>query len=152
MGCIERLPLFGAARAFALLQALHPSFAFSVPEHARLLGVSRRNLERWFQGPDICSAGCLQSVCAAAEARSDRPPEWIEHPGYGVLDIDSVRPAVEHARAGTAPQRGAGGGVQVHHAARGVEHVHRVAHALFEAEVPLDQVTWEGRPHIKPEE
>lgn len=68
IGCIEQLPLFGAARAFALLQALHPSFAISVPEHARRLGVSRRNLERWFQGPDICSAGCLQSVCAAAEA------------------------------------------------------------------------------------
>lgn len=68
IACIERLPLFGAARAFALLQALHPSFAFSIPEHARELGVSRRNLERWFQGPDICSAGCFQSVCAAAEA------------------------------------------------------------------------------------
>jgi hypothetical protein len=68
IGCIERLPLFGAARDFALLQALHPSFAFSIPEQARELGVSRRNLERWFQGPDICSAGCFQSVCAAAEA------------------------------------------------------------------------------------
>lgn len=66
--CIERLPLCGAARTFALLQALHPSFAFSIPEQARELGVSRRNLERWFQGPDTCSAGCFQSVCAAAEA------------------------------------------------------------------------------------
>ena len=68
VGCMDRLPLFGAARAFALLQALHPSFAFGIPEQARELGVSRRNLERWFQGPDICSAGCFQSVCAAGEA------------------------------------------------------------------------------------
>jgi hypothetical protein len=66
--CIDRLPLFGAARAFALLQALHPSLAHGIPEQARALGVSRRNLERWFQGPDICSAGCFQSVCAAGEA------------------------------------------------------------------------------------
>ena len=68
IACIERLPLFGAARAFALLQGLHPSVAAGIPEQARDLGVSRRNLERWFQGPDICSAGCFQSVCAAAEA------------------------------------------------------------------------------------
>lgn len=65
---MDRLPLFGAARAFAFLQALHPSFAWGIPEQARELGVSRRNLERWFQGPDICSAGCFQSVCAAGEA------------------------------------------------------------------------------------
>lgn len=68
VGCINRLPLYGAARAFALLQALHPSLAAGIPEQARELGVSRRNLERWFQGPDTCSAGCFQSVCAAAEA------------------------------------------------------------------------------------
>ncbi|MGH7508984.1 MAG: hypothetical protein ACREMZ_05900 [Gemmatimonadales bacterium] len=66
--CIKRLPLFGAARDFGLLQALHPSLAHSIPVQARELGVSRRNLERWFQGPDICSAGCFQSVCAAGEA------------------------------------------------------------------------------------
>jgi len=66
--CIGRLPLFGAARDFALLQALHPSLAYGIPEQARELGVSRRNLERWFQGPDTCSAGCFQSVCAAGEA------------------------------------------------------------------------------------
>jgi hypothetical protein len=66
--CIDRLPVYGAARAFALLQALHPSLAYGIPEQARELGVSRRNLERWFQGPDICSAGCFQSVCAAGEA------------------------------------------------------------------------------------
>lgn len=66
--CMDRLPLYGAARDFALLQALHPSFAASIPEQAKELGVSRRNLERWFQGPDICSAGCFQSVCAAGEA------------------------------------------------------------------------------------
>jgi hypothetical protein len=66
--CIDRLPLYGAARGFARLQALHPSLAYSIPELARELGVSRRNLERWFQGPDICSARCFQSVCAAAEA------------------------------------------------------------------------------------
>jgi len=66
--CMDQLPLFGAARAFAFLQALHPSLAQSIPEQARDLGVSRRNLERWFQGPDICSAGCFQSVCAAGEA------------------------------------------------------------------------------------
>lgn len=66
--CMDQLPLFGAARAFARLQALHPSFALSIPEQAKALGVSRRNLERWFQGPDICSAGCFQSVCAAGEA------------------------------------------------------------------------------------
>lgn len=68
VGCIDRLPLFGAAKAFALLQALHPSFGVGIPEQARELGVSRRNLERWFQAPDICSAGCFQSVCAAGEA------------------------------------------------------------------------------------
>jgi hypothetical protein len=68
VGCMDRLPLYGAAKDFALLQALHPSFAMGIPEQARELGVSRRNLERWFQGPDICSAGCFQSVCAAAEA------------------------------------------------------------------------------------
>ena len=65
---LKRLPLYGWARDFALLQALHPSFATGIPEQARDLGVSRRNLERWFQGPDICSAGCFQSVCAAGEA------------------------------------------------------------------------------------
>lgn len=35
-------------------------------------------------------------------ARDTAYPPNVE--GYGVLDIDSVRPAVEHARAGTAPQ------------------------------------------------
>lgn len=68
IGCMDRLPLTGAAKVFALLQALHPSYAVGIPEQARALGVSRRNLERWFQGPDMCSAGCFQSVCAAAEA------------------------------------------------------------------------------------
>jgi hypothetical protein len=66
--CIKQLPLVGAARDFALLQALHPSFAAGIPRQAGELGVSRRNLERWFQAPDICSAGCFQSVCAAGEA------------------------------------------------------------------------------------
>jgi hypothetical protein len=68
LDCMDRLPLFGAARLFALLQALHPSCAFAIPEQAKELGVSRRNLERWFQGPDICSASCFQSVCGAGEA------------------------------------------------------------------------------------
>ncbi|MBA3258687.1 MAG: PqqD family protein [Gemmatimonadales bacterium] len=68
LDCMDRLPLFGPARHFALLQALHPSCAASIPEQARELGLSRRNLERWFQGPDLCSAGCFQSVCGAAEA------------------------------------------------------------------------------------
>jgi hypothetical protein len=68
IGCMDRRPVRGAARDFAYLQALHPSLAYTIPEQARELGVSRRNLERWFQGPDICSAGCFQSVCAAAEA------------------------------------------------------------------------------------
>jgi hypothetical protein len=68
VGCIDRLPLHGAARDFALLQCLHPSLGVGIPAQAHELGVSRRNLERWFQGPDICSAGSFQSVCAAAEA------------------------------------------------------------------------------------
>jgi hypothetical protein len=68
IGCMHRRPLRGAARDFAYLQALHPTSAYTIPEQARELGVSRRNLERWFQGPDICSAGCFQSVCVAAEA------------------------------------------------------------------------------------
>jgi hypothetical protein len=68
LDCMERLPLFGHAHRFAILQALHPSIAASIPEQARDLGLSRRNLERWFQGPDLCSAGCFQSVCGAAEA------------------------------------------------------------------------------------
>jgi hypothetical protein len=66
--CLDRLPLFGPALLFAWLQALHPSCAAIVPEQARELGLSRRNLERWFQGPDLCSAGCFQSVCGAGEA------------------------------------------------------------------------------------
>jgi hypothetical protein len=83
--CINQLPLFGAARAFALLQALHPSLAYSIPEQARELGVSRRNLERWFQGPDICSAASFQSVCAAAEAAYLRLVR-----GAGDLEVASV--------------------------------------------------------------
>ena len=65
---IERVPVGGPAFPFAILQALHPSCAANIPEQARALGLSRRNLERWFQGPDLCSAGCFQSVCGAAEA------------------------------------------------------------------------------------
>jgi hypothetical protein len=68
LDCMDRLPLFGPAHRFARLQALHPSCAPSIPEDARELGLSRRNLERWFQGPDLCSAGCFQSVSAAGEA------------------------------------------------------------------------------------
>jgi hypothetical protein len=66
--CMDRLPLFGPARAFALLQALHPSCSSTVPEDAGELGLSRRNLERWFQGPDLCTPSCFQSVSGAAEA------------------------------------------------------------------------------------
>ena len=68
LDCMDRIPLFGPARHFALLQALHPSCTSNIPEQARELGLSRRNLERWFQGPDLCSAGCFQSVCGAGEA------------------------------------------------------------------------------------
>jgi hypothetical protein len=68
LDCMDRLPLFGPAQRFARLQALHPSCMPSIPDEARELGLSRRNLERWFQGPDLCSAGCFQSVLAAGEA------------------------------------------------------------------------------------
>jgi hypothetical protein len=85
--CIDRLPLFGAARAFALLQALHPSLAAGIPEQARELGVSRRNLERWFQGPDICSAGCFQSVCAAGEAAHLRMSGMAEREIAVVVEV-----------------------------------------------------------------
>lgn len=92
--CIDRLPLFGAARAFAVMQALHPSYAFAIPEQATELGLSRRNLERWFQGPDICSAGCFQSVCAAGEAAYLRLicglPEREIAPVVGILTRDGV--------------------------------------------------------------
>jgi hypothetical protein len=121
VGCMDRLPLFGAARSFALLQALHPSFAHGIPEQARELGVSRRNLERWFQGPDICSAGCFQSVCAAAESaylklacrRADREiasvVEILTREGaanpMGVTRVirTSLRLGVEDLRAGGLP-------------------------------------------------
>ena len=68
LDCMARLPLYGAARSFALLQALHPSSRPGISDQAQELGLSRRSLERWFQGPDLCSAACFQSVCAAAEA------------------------------------------------------------------------------------
>jgi len=87
IGCIDRLPLFGAAKDFALLQALHPSFAAGIPEQARELGVSRRNLERWFQGPDICSAGGFQSVCAAAEAAYLRMSGLAEREIAAVVEV-----------------------------------------------------------------
>ena len=87
VGCIDRLPLFGAANDFALLQALHPSFAIGIPEQARELGVSRRNLERWFQGPDICSAGAFQSVCAAAEAGYLKMTGTAEREIAAVLEV-----------------------------------------------------------------
>jgi hypothetical protein len=94
LDCLDRLPLFGAARRFALLQALHPSCASSIPEQARELGLSRRNLERWFQGPDLCSAGCFQSVCGAAEAAYLRLvlrlPDREIAPVVGILTRDGV--------------------------------------------------------------
>jgi hypothetical protein len=68
LDCISSLPLAGVGHDFALLQALRPSLTFDIPEQAALLSAGRRKLERWFQGPDICSARRLQSVCAAAEA------------------------------------------------------------------------------------
>ena len=68
VGCLDQLPLAGAARYFALMQVLHPSYALGIPEQARELGSSRRNLERGFQGPDLCSPGSFQSACAAGEA------------------------------------------------------------------------------------
>jgi hypothetical protein len=68
LDCVDSLPLADVGRDFALLQALRPSWAFNIPEQAADLGASRRKLERWFQGPDLCSARRLQSICAAAEA------------------------------------------------------------------------------------
>lgn len=68
LDCIDPLPLADVGRDFALLQALRPSWAFDIPEQAAALGAGRRKLERWFQGPDICSTRRLQSICAAAEA------------------------------------------------------------------------------------
>ncbi len=92
--CMDRLPLFGPAHRFALLQALHPSCAASIPEQARELGLSRRNLERWFQGPDLCSAGCFQSVCGAAEAAYLRLmlelPARDVAPAVGILTREGV--------------------------------------------------------------
>jgi len=94
LDCMERLPLFGPARPFALLQALHPSCAASVPNQARDLGVSRRSLERWFQGPDLCSAACFQSVCGAAEAAYLRMVRRLADreiaPVVGILTRDGV--------------------------------------------------------------
>jgi hypothetical protein len=94
LDCMERLPLFGPARAFAVLQALHPSYGTSVPHQARELGLSRRNLERWFQGPDVCSASCFQSVCGAAEAAYlrliCRLPECQIAAVVGILTRDGV--------------------------------------------------------------
>lgn len=94
LDCMNRLPLFAAARRFALLQALHPSCARSIPEQARELGLSRRNLERWFQGPDLCSASCFQSVCGAAEAAYLRLvlglPDRDIAPVVGILTSDGV--------------------------------------------------------------
>jgi hypothetical protein len=94
LDCMDRLPLFGAARRFALLQALHPSCASSIPEQARELGLSRRNLERWFQGPDLCSAGCFQSVCGAGEAAYLRLalglPDREIAPVVGIFTRDGV--------------------------------------------------------------
>jgi len=94
LDCIDRLPLFGPARRFALLQALHPSCASSIPEQARELGLSRRNLERWFQGPDLCSAGCFQAVCGAGEAAYLRVvcglPDREIAPVVGILTRDGM--------------------------------------------------------------
>jgi hypothetical protein len=121
LDCMDRLPLFGAARRFALLQALHPSCASSIPEQARELGLSRRNLERWFQGPDLCSAGCFQSVCGAAEAAYLRLILGLREreiaPVVGILTRDGVenpqavprtirsalRVGLEELRAGGVP-------------------------------------------------
>jgi hypothetical protein len=94
LDCTNRLPLFGPARPFALLQGLHPCCATGIPEQARELGLSRRNLERWFQGPDLCSASCFQSVCGAAEAAYlrlvCRLPEREIAPVVGILTRDGV--------------------------------------------------------------
>ena len=94
LDCMDRMPLFGAARRFALFQALHPSCASSIPEQARELGLSRRNLERWFQGPDLCSAGCFQSVCGAGEAAYLRLVVGLSDreiaPVVGILTRDGV--------------------------------------------------------------
>ncbi|MBA3498243.1 MAG: hypothetical protein H0T86_14165 [Gemmatimonadales bacterium] len=68
LDCVDPLPLADVGRDFALLQALRPSWAFDIPEQAAALGSGRRKLERWFQGPDICSARRLQSICVAGEA------------------------------------------------------------------------------------
>jgi hypothetical protein len=94
LDCMDRLPLFGPARSFARLQALHPSCAASLPEQARELGLSRRNLERWFQGPDLCSAGRLQTICGAGEAAYLRLacglPDRAIAPIVGILTRDGV--------------------------------------------------------------
>ncbi len=68
LDCVTMLPLRDIGRDFALLQALRPSVAFGIPEQAAALGAGRRKLERWFQGPDVCSPRRLQAICAAAEA------------------------------------------------------------------------------------
>src|SRR5438093_639754 len=65
---LRRLAVAGVGYDFSLLQALRPSLAFDIPEQAAWLGAGRRQLERWFQGPDVCSARRLQSLCAAGEA------------------------------------------------------------------------------------
>jgi len=118
---LDHLPLYGAAQSFALLQALHPSLAHGIPEQARELGMSRRNLERWFQGPDICSAGCFQSVCAAGEAAYLRlvreMPEREIAPVVEILTLEglanpigvsrtirtALRSGLEELRAGGVP-------------------------------------------------
>jgi hypothetical protein len=99
---VHSLPLAGVGRDFALLQALRPSLAFDIPEQAAALGASRRKLERWFQGPDVCSARRLQSVCAAAEAMYLRlvhqTPEREIAGVIGLLSSDGVPNPIGVAR------------------------------------------------------
>jgi hypothetical protein len=94
LDCVDALPLADVGRNFALLQALRPSLGFDIPEQAAELGASRRKLERWFQGPDICSARRLQSICAAAEAlylrRVHNLPDREIAGALGILTRDGV--------------------------------------------------------------
>lgn len=102
LDCIDPLPLADVGRDFALLQALRPSWAFDIPEQAAALGSGRRKLERWFQGPDICSARRLQSICAAGEALflryEQRLPDREIAGAVGILTQDGAPNPIGVAR------------------------------------------------------
>jgi len=102
LDCVDSLPLADVGRDFAVLQALRPSWAFDIPEQVADLGSGRRKLERWFQGPDVCSARRLQSICVAAEAMFLRYEHKLRDPeiagAVGILMQDGAPDPIGVAR------------------------------------------------------